>query len=151
MLRSTITCLCMCAAGLLIAGCSSATAGKVDQTASAKQEAPAAQPSLGAEMKELDRLVSSMQDHPRRPFRKTVRDDRDRTMRLVAEKTDVLIAKLNTAGPESALTGAWAADKGGAADLRSGLQSVNQAARRNDTNAVVSSYAKVRARCQSLE
>lgn len=93
---------------------------------------------------ELDRLVAKTQDHHRRPFRKPYRDDRNRAMRLIAEKTDILLADLGTETDAQALTGT--VDEN--AQLRSALQDLQDAARRKSVSGVASSYARVRSNSQ---
>ncbi len=96
---------------------------------------------VSGDMSDLPGLVAKTQVHHRRPFRKPYRDERNRTMRLLAEKTEILLANLGTPTDAQALTGT--VDEDG--QLRSALQDLQDAARRKSVSGVASSYARVKA------
>jgi len=140
-------------AGLLITtGCQSADRAAITQTAATDQSMPA-EKSLGVELAEMDRLVAKIGEHRLDPFRKPARDERDRAMRQLAEKTEVLLARVDSGDTESALTGTWP-DKGAATanygDLQASLRNLHDAARQKNTTAVAASFAKVKANCDRM-
>lgn len=98
---------------------------------------------------EISDLYQKVTAQHRRQFRRTVQDHKAREMRLLAEKTENLLAATSDWDSDAHLTAANATDKntarGKVQSFRSALQGLKEAADRADMNAVASSYAAVMA------
>lgn len=148
-----LTMVLVIAAGLLAgSGCQATDQAAVSQSA-VSDSAGASASGLGSQVAEMEKLVARIGEHHRHPFRKPYRDEHDRAMRLLAEKTDALLASLEVGGSESALTGAW--DSGATASaehsvFRDSIRRLNDAAKGHRPTAVAASFAKVKADYQRL-
>jgi hypothetical protein len=103
--------------------------------------------SVSANLADMNQLVSTLEKHHRKPFRKPLRDARARTMRRLVAKTDIMLASLDGEGIESAFSG-QTADGGMTQEskgmIRRSLEDLKAAAQRGSTAGVVSSFRQVR-------
>jgi hypothetical protein len=103
---------------------------------------------------EISDLYQKVTAQHRRQFRRTVQDHKAREMRLLAEKTENLLAATSDWDSDAHLTAANAADKNAARgkvqSFRSALKGLKDAADRADMDAVDSSYAAVMASYQDV-
>ncbi len=101
---------------------------------------------VSGDMSDLSRLVAKIEVHHRRPFRKPYMDQRNRNMRLLAEKSEAMLADMGTWGGEAQLTGAEGeASSPAVAGLRVSLEELRDAAQRRNVSGVSSGYARVKA------
>jgi hypothetical protein len=103
--------------------------------------------SVTASLADIDQLVSSLEKHHRRPFRKPHRDARARTMRRLVAKTDIMLADLGGEGIESAFSGQTVegdTTQDAMGTLRRSLQDLKAAAQRGSTPGVVASFRQVK-------
>lgn len=99
------------------------------------------------DLAEIDKLMVQVNAHHRHAFKKPYRDKQDRALRMLAQKTRIMVAAWEPAATESALTGSSGAagsSRAAQADLHTSLEALQKAAESRDVSAVRTHYARVR-------
>jgi hypothetical protein len=139
--RSTLTFAAVAAGCLMLASCAASSGG------AGMGQAPAG-------LHEITPLYELATRPQAAPQRKPVRDQRARAMRMLAEKTDELLAQTSTWDTEVRLTSLAEHERAGArrevSTFRSNLQGLKAAADNNSVSEVRRSYAATMASYRHL-